>query len=443
MIPKTQMSDEERVRDLQRKLYLKAKREKEFRFYVLYDKIRLGHFLREAYRRCSANKGAPGVDGVRFEDIEREGEVKLLEEIRQELESRTYKPSAVLRKYIPKGNGKMRPLGIPTIKDRVIQMAVKMVIEPIFEADFEDCSYGFRPKRSTRGAVKEIKQKLQEGNTAVYDADLRACFDTIPHRELLRLIGRRISDKNIIHVIKMWLKAPIMEDERPKGGKKNKVGTPQGGVISPLLANIYLNVIDKAVNRQDGIFKKGGIKIVRYADDFVLMGRQLQSQSIEYFKSLLERMKLTLNKEKSRVLNAREKPFDFLGFTFRNDKDIYGRKMKYWNIIPSEKSMKKVRTKIKEYLGENGHKSPENISRGLNMITRGWLNYFTIGNVSYPQKAKRKLRYYLMEKLQRYYRRKSQRKSKLYNRGAFQVLVDSYGLIDPYKSLSTMAAVNV
>lgn len=431
--PKHQMSDGERVQDLQRKLYRKAKQDKDFRFYVLYDKVRLPHFLREAYRRCKAKNGCPGVDGVSFQDVEVYGVDKFISEIIEELENRTYKPQAVLRVEIEKENGKTRPLGIPTVKDRVIQMTVKLVIEPIFEADFEDTSYGFRPRRSAGGAVREVKKNLQEGRSDVFDADLSAYFDTIPHKELMYLVALRISDRNILHLIKMWLKAPVMEDGRPKGGKKSKVGIPQGGVISPLLANIYLNLLDKAVNRKGGIFQRNGVKIVRYADDLVLMAEKIPEECFAYMLRLFSRMKLKLNEEKSRVVCAYEESFDFLGHTFRFSDDLYGRPRKYWNVEPSKKSQKKVRSKIREYLSKNGHKAPQVLVDGLNAKLRGWINYYTIKGVTYPNKAKRNLRYYLGKKLQRYYKRKSQRKCKLYNQGAMRVLVNRYGLIDPSK----------
>lgn len=433
-IPKSQMSDKERVRDFQRKLYRKAKQEKSFRFYVLYDKVRLPHFLREAYKRCKANGGSAGVDGMRFEDVELYGVDRFLADIKEELESKRYKPQSVLRVLIPKGNGKSRPLGIPAIKDRVVQMAVKLVIEPIFEADFEDSSHGFRPCRSAKGAVREIKGNLNLGKGEVFDADLSSYFDTIPHKELLQLIGMRISDKNIMHLIKMWLKAPVMENGRPTGGKKNKIGTPQGGVISPLLANIYLHLLDKAVNKEGGLFCEYGIKIIRYADDWVLMARRLPEQALETVKELLNRMKLSINEEKSRVVNAYIESFDFLGYTFRASDDLFGRRgRKYWNVEPSIKSQKKVKEKIREYMRLNGHKAPQDVANELNAIIRGWINYYTINGISYPNLAKRKLRYYLFKKLMRFYKRKSQRKSKLYNRGAFRVLVSKYGLIDPTK----------
>lgn len=431
---KSQMSDNERVRDFQRKLYQKAKQEPDFRFYVLYDKVRLPHFLREAYRRCKAKDGSPGVDGMRFEDVEENGKEKFLKEIIEKLKNRTYKPQPVLRVLIPKSNGKLRPLGIPVIEDRVIQMVVKLVIEPIFEADFEESSYGFRPKQSAKDAISEIKQNLKQEKVDIFDADLSNYFDTIPHKELLKLIGMRISDKNIIHLIKMWLKAPIMKDNRPIGGKKNKIGIPQGGVISPLLANIYLNLIDKAVNREDGAFCRFGIKIVRYADDFILMANKIPEESMKYLCQLLEMMKLKLNMEKSRSLYAKEDNFDFLGFTFGYKRDIFGRKgMKYWCIEPSKKSQKNVRQKVKEYIGKNGHKNSEKFVVGLNRIIRGWLNYFQIDGVSYSSKAKKNLKHYLNGKLVKFFKRKSQRRCKLYNQGALRVMIDKYGLIDPTK----------
>lgn len=425
--------DSERVQDLQRKLYRKAKQDTDFRFYVLYDKIRLPHFLREAYKRSKANRGKPGVDGISFQDIENYGVDKFISEIIIELENRTYKPQAVLRVEIPKANGQTRPLGIPTIKDRVIQMAAKLVIEPIFEADFEDSSYGFRPRRSASDAVREIKQNLKEGKSEVYDADLSAYFDTIPHKELMHLLALRISDKNVLHLIKMWLKVPVMEKGKLKGGRKNKVGTPQGGVISPLLANIYLHLLDKAVNKNGGVFKRNGVKIVRYADDFVLMASRLPQESLDHMNWMFGRMKLKINEEKSKLINAKEESFDFLGFTYRYSKSLYPNSPKYWNVEPGKKSQKKLRANIREYLKVRSHLSPEQLATGLNAILRGWINYFSIKGVTYPSKAKKNLQYYLNLKLQRYYKQKSQRKSKLFNRGAMSVLIEQYGLINPVK----------
>lgn len=423
------MSDGERVGLLQEKLYCKAKQQSDYRFYVLYDKVFIPYMMREAYRRVRAKGGSPGIDGQTFTSIEEEGLELFLEELGEELRKRSYKPNAVKRVWIPKANGKQRPLGIPTIRDRVAQMACKMVIEPIFEADFEDSSYGFRPNRSSKDAMGAIKEHLQRGKTEVYDADLSGYFDTIPHDKLKKTLEMRIADKRVIKLISLWLQAPV--EEGGKRGKNGGKGTPQGGVISPLLANVYMHLIDRIVNNRQSIFYQSGIKIVRYADDFVLMGTEIPEQVRERLKGLLERMGLILNEEKTHQIRATEEPFNFLGFTVRYDKDIRGRKKKYWNIVPSGSSEKKLRENIRSYLKTGGHYSPTDVARGLNAIIRGWLNYYDIPGVSYPAASKRKLRYYLIEKLHRYYNRKSQRKTRLYGSKAYEMLIQRYGLIEP------------
>lgn len=428
---RSEMSDTERVQDFQRKIYRKAKQEKDFRFYVLYDKIRLRHFLKESYRRIKANAGAPGVDNITFEQIEKKGLVSFIDEIRSELETGSYRPAPVKRVMIPKANGTMRPLGIPTIKDRVVQMSCKLVIEPIFEADFEDSSYGFRPRRSASDAMRAIKENLEAGRTEVYDADLSSYFDTIPHAKLMKLLALRIADSRVLHLIKMWLKAPIEDDGNLRGGKKNKIGTPQGGVISPLLANIYLHLLDRVVAR-DSLFKKHDVKIVRYADDFLLLGRRMPEVVLQKVHSILARMELRINEEKSGIVEAKKAPFDFLGFTIRYDKPRT-RNGRYWNIIPSEKSCKKLRSNLKKYLSTRGHLPPEILVKGLNPKLRGWLNYFTIEGVSRPNAAKRKLRWYMWERLYWFTKRKSQRFKRARCYKAYEVLVRHYGLIEPTK----------
>jgi group II intron reverse transcriptase/maturase len=427
-----EMSSMERVQMYQRKLYLKAKQEKGFRFYILYDKVFLNFMLQEAWERVKGNGGSSGIDGMTFEAIETAGVGEFLKTLSEELRQQTYEASAVKRVWIPKDNGGKRPLGIPTIKDRVAQMACKMVIEPIFEADFEDSSYGFRPKRSGQEAVAKIKEHLKSGRTEVYDADLSNYFDTIPHDKLKVALEERIADKRVLRLINKWLKAPIYEDGQYKGGKKNKEGVPQGGVISPLLSNLYLHLLDRIVNCSTGLFKKLGIQMVRYADDFVLMGSTLGEAAIGKLKELLARMGLKLNEGKSHQIDSRETPFHFLGFVFRYDlnftKPQWG---KFWNVKPSEKSNQKIRRKIGATLQRMGHYKVDTLVSELNAILRGWLNYFEIKGVSYPYVAKRKLNYYLRSRLTKYFNRKSQRKSRLYRKQAFELLISRYGLIDP------------
>jgi RNA-directed DNA polymerase len=432
-----EIPDAERVSILQEKLYQKAKQERKYKFYVLYDKMFIPYMLREAWKSVKSNDGTPGVDGQSIEDVEAYGLDKYLSELGEELRKQSYRPQAVKRVMITKENGGQRPLGIPTVRDRIAQSVCKMILEPIFEADFEDISYGFRPERGTKDAMKAIKENLKEGKTEVYDADLSKYFDTIPHDKLQIVLKERIADPRILKLITCWLKVPVYEAGEYKSGKGNNKGTPQGGVISPLLANIYLHLIDRIVNNPRKMFWIAGVRIVRYADDFVLMGKTLPKQVIEKLQGLLERMGLTLNQTKTRQLDARQESFNFLGFTVRYDRDLRGSKTKYWNIMPSKKSEQNVRLKIKDYLDTHGHYKATEIANGINAITRGWMNNFEIQGVCYPAMSKRRLRYYLSTSLYRYFNRKSQRKSRLYGQKAFEVLVTKYGMIDPTKYACT------
>ncbi len=431
----------EKILELQRKLYRKAKQEKEYRFYLLYDKIYRLDILNHAYRLVKANRGAPGIDGETFERIEeREGGAeKYLEEIAGELKRKEYKPQAVRRVYIPKAAGGKRPLGIPVIKDRVVQMAVKMVIEPIFEADFQDNSYGFRPKRSAHQAVDDVKDRLYEGKTDVIDADISKYFDTIPHDRLIQLVAKRIVDKQILKLIKLWLRAPIVE-EREDGKKEykgNDKGTPQGGVISPLLANIYLNVLD-TLWTVEKVQEKLGARLVRYADDCVILCKGNTDRILKEVKMVLGGLGLTLNEEKTRVVDARRGSFNFLGFTIdRKSGRRTGRR--YFHIEPSKKALKHIRAEIKKLTTERYSSVPtEDVIRKVNEVARGWVGYFRYGNCT---KALADIKRYLIYRMRIYLRRKHHYRSFGYKAYPDRYYYDSLGLYEvPTKAPWTQAA---
>jgi RNA-directed DNA polymerase len=401
-----------KLRDLRAKLSAKAKQEKRFRFYSLYGLVRDPETLRAAWVQVRANRGKPGVDRVSIEQIEKEGEENLLAKLAQELKEKTYRAGAVRRVYIRKANGKMRPLGIPNVRDRVVQAAVLLILEPIFEADFLDCSYGFRPGRSAHQALEEIRQNLARGRCTVYDADVEGYFDSIPHDQLLACLEMRVVDGSVLRLIKQWLEAPVEETDEQgrKRRRRNRQGTPQGGVISPLLANIYLHWFDHVFHAMRGPAHWGRATLVRYADDFVVMARSAGDKLKEFIEEKIEGwLGLKINREKTRVVDLREQSasLDFLGYSFRLDRDLYGKKMRYWNMHPSSKALARERQKLRTLISQKRcfQPLPELIGE-LNRHLRGWANYFSVG---YNRDALRQINAMVRDRLARQLRRRSQR----------------------------------
>lgn len=403
----------EKVSSLRRKLYEKAKREPSFRFYALYDRIHRPDILRMGWDLVRSRSGTGGVDGETIEQIEASprGPDGLVDDLHEELRTKRYRPRAVRRVYIPKPDGRQRPLGIPTVRDRVVQTAVLLVLEPIFEADFEDTSFGFRPGRSAHDALAKVREHLESGRREVYDADLKSYFDTIPHDKLMASLRRRITDRSVLRLIRLWLESPI-EARDEGGGPKNHrpgSGTPQGGVISPLLANVYLHWLDLLFHAPDGP-ATWGAELVRYADDFVILAHRVDSRLRGWVEALLEgRMGLTINREKTHVVDlAKERAsFDFLGFTFRYDRDLKGRGHRYLYVGPSRKAMRKERATLKEMTGPRYCFVPlPELLRKLNRHLRGWANYFQWGH---PRRSFRAINRHVRQRLETHVNRRSQR----------------------------------
>lgn len=424
-----------KVSRLRAKLSEKAKREPKFRFYALYDRVYRLDVLQSAYALVRKTKTAPGVDGQTFVDVERSdgGVAKFLAELHDALRQKRYKPDAVRRVQIPKPDGRMRPLGIPTIRDRVVQMATLLIVEPIFEADFTDCSYGSRPGRSARDALDAIQEHLKTGRHAVYDADLQGYFDTIPHDKLLKSLQRRISDRSVLQLFRMWLQSPIEEED--ENGRRRRTrptaGTPQGGVISPLLANLYLHWFEVMFYGRSGPARWANARLVRYADDFVVLAYWQGSRLRDWIETTLEgRFGLTLNREKTQVVNLRPGAggsLDFLGFTLRFHRSKFRGGGRYLRVEASAKAMQRARDRVREITSPRQCFKPTSVVIGeLNQYLQGWRTYFRYGH---PSRRFHALDWFVYERAARHLRRRSQRGSRPpASRSLYSHLVDHFGL---------------
>ena len=420
----------EKIRSLQRKLYVKAKAEPEFRFYVVYDKIYRADILLHAYRLARANAGAPGVDGMTFDKIEARGLEAWLASLREDLVAKTYRPDPVRRVMIPKASGDgERPLGIATIRDRVVQTATKIVLEPIFEADFEDTAYGYRPRRGALAAVKEVHRHLIRGNTDVVDADLSRYFDTIPHSDLLKSVARRVVDRHVLRLIKMWLRSPVEERDadgtrRMSGGKGNKVGTPQGAVVSPLLANIYMNRFLKHF-RQSGAANAFRAHVVAYADDLVILSRGRAAEALTWMRDAMAKLGLTLNEAKTSLKDARKERFDFLGYSFGPH---WFKKNGKWYLgaSPSKKSMQRFKTKVGDRLVPANVAPWDDVRDELNSMLLGWSHYFSYGALA---GAYRHVDWHVYQRVRDFLARRHKVQGRGTNRFSCDVVYGELGLI--------------
>lgn len=419
------------VRNLQAALHAKAKDSPSFRFYSLYDKLFRADFLAHAYAACQANRGAAGVDGVTFEDIEAYGAERWLGELAEELRSRTYRPQAVRRVYIPKANGKQRPLGIPTIRDRVAQMACVLVLDPIFEADMQPEQYAYRSGRSALEAVQQVRRLVDNGHTEVVDGDLSGYFDTIPHAELVQCMARRISDGAMLGLIKQWLTTPVEETDnrgrrhRTTRNKDEGLGVPQGAPISPLLSNLYMRrfVLGWKVLGHE---KRLDAHIVNYADDFVICCRGTAAEAGRTMRRMMSRLKLTVNEDKTHLCRVPEETFDFLGYTIGRCYS-YRTGRAYVGTRPSKKKAQALFARISELTSRRTLLlDAQVLTVRLNRLLGGWSNYFCLGPVS---KAYRAVDAHVTSRLRRWLCEKHKVSSGGYSRYSYRYLTEDLGLV--------------
>lgn len=420
-------TSQQKVQRLRERLHQSAKRSPQRRFHQLFDKVCSPWLLEVAWGRVKAKKGAPGPDGVSIEKIEAEGVEAFLAALSRELRERRYKAGPVRRVYIPKANGKLRPLGIPNVRDRVAQASVLLVLEPIVEADLPETAYGFRPGRNAHQAMDDIRRQLLVGHTDVVDADLASYFDTIPHHNLLRLVARRVVDRGVLNLIKQWLRAPVIEPDDPPGssGRRSDKGTPQGGVISPLLANIYHACIPY-LWEQWGIARRLGGRFVSYADDFVILLRPGRGQvAHSELRRICARLSLTLSEEKTRVVRATDESFLFLGFEVRK---VHNPKSgKWWpRVCPAKKSEQHVRDRLREIANRRTAWRPvEDVVGEMNRVLRGWGNYFHYGH---SQSAMGRINHFAAERLRKWLMRRRQQSGPGYRHYPTRAIYHELGL---------------
>jgi group II intron reverse transcriptase/maturase len=393
----------DKVRDLQQALAGRSKFGGDGRFYSLYDKVYRMDVLWEAWRRVKANRGASGVDGQDIEAVEAGGVDSFLSDLAEELRTKRYRPAPLRRVWIPKSDGKKRPLGIPTVKDRVAQQAVRLVMEPIFEVRFSKSSYGFRPERGCQQAILRTRQLLNWGLVHVIEADVVDCFGSIPHRGLMKAVARRIADKSILRIIHLWLTCGVLEQGR---WSPTSAGTPQGGVISPLLANIYLDALDRRWKRRQMSSRAGhNAHLVRYADDLVILTDKGTEEPFRVLSAMLKKLGLALHPGKTRILDARQDDFDFLGFNLR--KMVHPRSGKWWTLLqPSHKAQLALQEKVRMLTSSHRSAKVGEVVREVNPVVRGWVNYFRIGNSS---RVFQKIRHFVGCRIRRYIRRRQNR----------------------------------